>query len=239
LASCRRARKACASRKKPCVNRLSEGVAITEHGESDVMRSGWSIARRPIMQTRSGFILAAILTCGSVASLAACTSEAPRVHSAGLTTAPFEQYRTFSFGPEEAAPGETHATSKSTEVRGRARDAITTALAAKGYVLAEQKSDFIVMYGTGRAEEKFIRRSSHTDWLDENEDEDFTVGALVIDIFDGANGGQVWHGASRIEVDSNKVDPNLVLRSVQDILARFPNARREPIKVARVEAHQP
>ena len=197
---------------------------------------GGTIASQAIMQTRSAFILATILSCGGIATLAACTTEVPRVHSASLSTAPFDQYRTFSFGPEEAAPGETHASTKSAEVRRRARDAITTALVAKGYVLAEQKGDFIVMYGTGRAEENFIRRPAHADWLDENEDEDFTVGALVIDIFDGANGGQVWHGASRVEVDPNKVDPNLVQRSVQNILARFPNARPPSIKVAGIES---
>ncbi len=187
------------------------------------------------MQTRlSTYVLAGLLTCGNAAALAACTTGAPRVHSASLTTAPFDQYRTFSFGGAEPAPDETHATDHSSEVRRRAREAITTSLAAKGYVLAE-KGDFTVMYGTGRADENFVRRSSHADWLDENEDEDFTVGALVIDIFDGANGGQVWHGASRVEVDPNKVDASLVQRSVRDILAHFPNARSSPMKVARIE----
>ena len=176
--------------------------------------------------------LIALLACRNAVALTACTTEAPRVHSASLATAPFGQYRTFSFGGPAAAPDETHVTTHSSEVRHRAREAITASLSAKGYVLAG-KGDFTVMYGTGRADENFVRRPSHADWLDENEDEDFTVGALVIDVFDGSNGGQVWHGASRIEVDPNKVDANLVQRSVQDILAQFPNARRAPVIVAR------
>jgi hypothetical protein len=180
------------------------------------------------------FVLATLLACGSAVALAACTTDGPRVHSASLSTAPFAQYRTFSFGGAEPAPGETRATDHSAEVRRLARDAIATSLTAKGYVIAE-KGDFTVEYGTGRAEEDFVRRPSHADWLDENEDEDFTVGALVIDIFDGSNGGQVWHGASRVEVDRNKVDVNLVQRSVQDILAHFPIARHRAANVARAD----
>jgi hypothetical protein len=183
------------------------------------------------MRTPTNCALA--LICGLTIATPACTTDVPRAHSSALSTAPFDQYRTFSFGSDESAPEGAHTSSRTLEARRRAREAITTALVAKGYSTSEAKGDFVVMFGTGRMDEDFIRRPSHADWLDEDEDEDFTVGALVIDMFDGANGGQIWHGASRVEINPDKVDPGLVQRSVYDVLKSFPVARHATKSVAR------
>ena len=163
--------------------------------------------------------------------LPACT-EQPRVHTAGLATAPFDRYETFSFGPAGDAPEGTYMTPGAVEARRVARGIIATALVAKGYVVADGKGDFVVTYGMGRTDSTSMRRHDHTNFQGEDEDEDFTTGALVIDIFDGRTDGQVWHGASRVEIHPPRVDPDLLKHAVRDVLASFPDAKRTRTKLS-------
>lgn len=150
-----------------------------------------------------------------------------RSHSAGLATAPFPQYRTFSFGTDEGSPAGFKSTPRTAEVERRMLPLIAAVLQEKGYAPAEagKKGDVVVAYASGQR--KGIKRPAQSsrgaaDGLAEDEEADFVEGGLVIDMFDGTNDGQVWHGAARAEVDPDKIDDELLQRAVREVLAPFP-----------------
>jgi hypothetical protein len=146
------------------------------------------------------------------------------VHTASLKTAPFDHYRTFSFAQSEGSPEGYKLSPHSAEVQSRLKPLITGVLQQKGYALAPGKGDFVVAFGSGRRSVEIRHPAPAHDWLDENEDDDFTEGSIVIDMFDGSNDGQVWHGATRTDVSPDRVDPAQVERSVQEVLAPYPAA---------------
>jgi hypothetical protein len=45
---------------------------------------------------------------------------------------------------------------------------------------------------------------------------------LIIDVFDTATGGMVWHGAARVVIDPTAIDDALLERATTAILATFP-----------------
>jgi hypothetical protein len=150
-----------------------------------------------------------------------------RTHSAALATAPFPQYRTFSFGTGEGSPAGFKSSPRTAEVERRMLPLIAAVLQEKGYAPAEagKKGDVVVACASGAR--KGIKRPEHSahgaaDGLAEDEEEDFVEGSIVIDMFDGTNDGQVWHGAARAEVDPDKIDDQLLQRAVREVLAPFP-----------------
>jgi hypothetical protein len=150
-----------------------------------------------------------------------------RTHTASLSTASFSQYRTFSFGTDEASPAGFKSTPRTAEVERRMLPLITAVLQEKGYAPAEagKKGDVVVAIASGSR--KGIKRPAQVtrgaaDGMADDEEEDFTEGAIVIDMFDGANDGQVWHGAGRAEVNPDKIDDQLLQRAVREVLATFP-----------------
>ncbi|MFO0668022.1 MAG: DUF4136 domain-containing protein [Polyangiaceae bacterium] len=150
----------------------------------------------------------------------------PRVHAAGLPTAPFAEYRTFSVEANEATPPSYGSGPRTNEVRARMGELIKAELRDKGYALADgPKGDFVVAFSMGR-KNRSVPHAGGTrgDWLQEDEERDFVEGALVIDIYDGKNDGQVWHGAAQTEIDPDHVNPELMQRAVRDVLASYPRA---------------
>ena len=166
----------------------------------------------------------------------ACTSPAVQVHTAQLPTAPFATYRTFSFGPAELAPKGYAETPASRRVEERMAKLVLEELERKGYTLANgTKGDLVFALAAGRrdvvVEHPRPTLIEHPDpnageWLAENEQEDFVEGAIVIDVFDGANDGHVWHGAARAAIDPSRPNDDLLRRAVRDVLASFPDAQR-------------
>lgn len=148
--------------------------------------------------------------------------------SASLATAPFSQYRTFSFGGPEAAPKGFKSSPRTAEVEKRMQPVISAVLEEKGYAPAEagKKGDVVISCASGSR--KGIKRptsqSSHgaADGLANDDESDFVEGAIVIDMFDGTNDGAVWHGSARAEVNPDKIDDQLLQRAVKEVLAPFP-----------------
>jgi hypothetical protein len=163
------------------------------------------------------------LICASAAVVISCVRPID-VHTASLKTAPFDRYRTFSFAAPEGSPSGYRVSTRSAEVRLRVKPLIVAELQQKGYALAPAKGDFVIAYGTGRREVDLRHPGPAHDWLDENEDDDFTEASIVIDVFDGSNDGQVWHGATRAGIDPDRVDQAQLERSVRLILAPYPAA---------------
>lgn len=176
-----------------------------------------SMIKVMMLSTLVGLAPAAIGACSPV-----------RSHSAALATAPFPQYRTFSFGTDEASPAGFKSTPRTAEVERRMVPVITAVLQEKGYAAAEagKKGDVVIACASGAR--KGIKRpassSTHgaADGLSDDEEDDFVEGAIVIDMFDGTNDGQVWHGAARAQVDPDKIDDELLQRAVREVLAPFP-----------------
>ncbi len=171
-------------------------------------------------------MMVSALVCFAPAVVGGCSPV--RSHSAGLATAPFPSYRTFSFGTDEGSPAGFKSTPRTAEVERRMLPLIAAVLQEKGYAPAEagKKGDVVVACASGQR--KGIKRptqsSTHgaADGLSEDEEEDFVEGGIVIDMFDGTNDGQVWHGAARAEVDPEKINDELLQRAVREVLAPFP-----------------
>jgi hypothetical protein len=180
------------------------------------------VARSKVMRTALCWVLTGLVTFGAT-GLVACVQPVG-VHTASLPTAPFGRYRTFSFAAAEGAPEGYRLSPRSAEVQRQLKPLLIAELQQKGYTLATGKGDFVLAYGSGRRE-RVIRHSepSH-DWLDEDEENDFIEGSIVLDIFDGSNDGQVWHGATRAGIDPNSIDQAQLERSVRLLLEEYPSA---------------
>jgi hypothetical protein len=106
---------------------------------------------------------------------------------------------------------------------------IVAGLTQKGYIAAASGNvDLLIMFGSGRREATIHEGTAAlaTEWVPDDEDADFVEGSLVIDAFDGATGGKVWHGAARAEIDPDHIDDAPLQRSVAKLLTSFPRAAR-------------
>lgn len=172
------------------------------------------------------------------AAAAGCSQQLS-IHTAANPHASFATYRTFSFGPTEGPPGGYQVSPRSAEVQRRLQPLVAAALTEKGYSLASGKADFYIKYGSGRRTvpvkvgndepryKEFVNYDESAvspGWSADDETADFVEGSLVIDGFDGATGGKVWHGASQAKIDPDHLDDGLLKRSVEALLASFPGA---------------
>ena len=174
-----------------------------------------------------GLVAIGLTACAGGSVAAPSAAESPQVHSAVNPAASFDHYRTFSLGPAEAAPAGYQGSPRSAEVRRRLTPVISAALAGKGYTEATGKGDLLVLFGSGRREVAIPQGSSSVtaEWLPDDEDTDFVEGALVIDVYDGATGVRVWHGASRASINPARPDDTHLDRSAMALLANFPSAK--------------
>jgi hypothetical protein len=164
----------------------------------------------------------------------ATTAAITNMHTATNPGGSFDSYRTFSFGPTEGAPSGYLTTARSAEVQRRLAPLITAALTQKGYVPATAKGDIVIMFGAGVREEPTsspqappppkLHEASDMGWLPDDEEADFVEGSLVIDAFDGAGGHWVWHGASRANIDPDRIDDERLRGAVRELLGSFPDA---------------
>jgi Domain of unknown function (DUF4136) len=179
------------------------------------------------MRTTLFWALAGLVASGVMGPLAC--ARPVEVHSATLLTAPFGKYHTFSFAAPEGAPEGYQLSPRSAEVQRRLRPLLVAALQEKGYTLAAGKGDFVVAYGSGRRDRVIRHPERSYDWLDEDEEDDFIEGSIVLDVFDGANDGQVWHGASRAGINPDRIDEAQLGRTVRMLLANYPSATSTPL----------
>jgi hypothetical protein len=183
---------------------------------------GTRLAGQCLMRPALSFLLSVLLAAGAV-ELTACTRPVT-VHNASLPTAPFAKYRTFSFGDPEGSPQGYKVSPRSAEVQRRLKPIITAVFQEKGYSLATGKGDFVIAYGSGRRDAAILHRARSHDGMEEDEEDDFVEGSIVLDVFDGLNDGQVWHGATLAGINPEHVDPVQLERSVKLLLARYPSA---------------
>lgn len=171
---------------------------------------------------RTPILFAIAIACA--ASTSAC-SQGVRAHTASLSTAPFASYHTFSFEGSEGAPGGYVMSPASLQVVKRMQPIITFELENKGYLQSPAHGDFVVRFGSGRrvAEADHVRNQYQLS-LEEDEPTDFVEGSIVIDMFDGASGGQIWHGSARTEINPDKIDQKKLVDSIDDVLKKFPHA---------------
>lgn len=179
-------------------------------------------------------VLLALLAPAACASenqdvgLASPIDETMNVHTAANPSASFDRYRTFSFGPSEEAPPGHQTPVRFAQMQRRLQSLIAAVLTQKGYVPASGEGDFFVMFGSSRREVSPHESSSiGMEWLPDDEDADFAEGALVIDAFDAATGGKIWHGATSANIRPDRIDDHRLRRSVQELLAPFPTANAD------------
>src|SRR4051812_13579960 len=113
--------------------------------------------RRLTMAAMSSRNMQFALVCCFGLAVAACAPDV-QVRATSLPASSFTQYRTFSFGPPEAAPPGYSASSRSTDVRRRVEPIVSAVLQQKGYVLVQdQKADLVVELATG-SRERLVKR---------------------------------------------------------------------------------
>ena len=88
---------------------------------------------------------------------------------------------------------------------------------------ADSKPDLVIRVAAGRREQEIAHPHPAPRWLEEDEEEDFVEGALVIDAFDAATDELVWHGSARAEVNPNQIDDERLRRAVTSVMATFPS----------------
>ena len=147
-------------------------------------------------------------------------------HGEYLHTAPFASFHTFSFVPAKAPPEGYEVTARSAQIVELMKPIVSEALVRKGYVAAPEgeTGDVVFACAAGRRDTTKVRHVSWRQSLvtgEATEERDFVEGGLVIDAFD-RNGGQVWHGASRTEIDPARPSLDALRRAVGAALVRFP-----------------
>lgn len=157
-----------------------------------------------------------MLLLGAMTACAATSAPAMRVRTDSSAVASFATYRTFAFRLAGTPPAPFQVSARSFEVERRMRSLVVAELVRKGY--AEQPGpanpDFVVTFASGYAEEPV--------YVGEQPSSEAVVGAIVIDAFDASSAAQVWHGIAETEVDSERIDDQLLQTGVQRVLASFP-----------------
>src|SRR5579871_6193855 len=108
-------------------------------------------------------------------------------------SAPFGQYRSFSFGYTEESPTDEQPSPRTLEVERRVRDLVGSALRRRGYVEENTNPSFVVRFGAGFQrmgtrgfEESNPMRSDDEDYVDLQE--------LKLDVFDAGTKTRIWRG---------------------------------------------
>lgn len=152
------------------------------------------------------------------------TSTNLTLHTAENPGATFEAYKTFSFGTSEGAAGEATLSPQAQEVQRRLLPLVAGALIEKGYSpAATGRGDLVVVARSG-ARQASSPTTAGAGWLPDDENRDFVDGSLVVDVFDGAHGHWVWHGASQASIHPDAIDPQRLEQAVRDLLGSFPTA---------------
>jgi hypothetical protein len=155
---------------------------------------------------------------------AACytaSAPAPQIQTAASSSAPFAEYRTFSFGFTENPPTAYHASARSLEVEHRVRELTCAALREKGYVKDDAAPNLLVRLGAGTQQDTEADVEVDPTWSSKKDT--FDIGKIEVDIFDASTKTAVWRGSAVSQIDLTKnIDNGLLRRVVQSILAAFP-----------------
>jgi len=159
------------------------------------------------------------------ACLAACAAPSPTVETTSATVATFDRYRTFAFGEPEQPPEGFELSPRTEAVQNRMKAMVASALSRKGYVVAQENPDLLVMVVAGEASSSRERKRSRTAAAVMGEREETIVvpaGAIVVDVFDTAKGERVWQGIATGEIKESGIDENRLATTVDRIMTKFP-----------------
>lgn len=137
--------------------------------------------------------------------------------------------KTYALGSTEQAPPRYRSSPKSQEAARHIGPMLEAALKMKGYEPAKSvaDADLVWMYAAGRREVQKAPTMTNRESGDSLSEptEEFEEGAVIIDALD-KNGVQAWHGFGRAEIDPKNVDDAVLRKTVDQIMARFPNAAK-------------
>ena len=158
----------------------------------------------------------------TTACAAGAAPNKPMATSFAAPRAPFENYRTFSFGLADQPKVGYEVTPRSLEVQRRLRPAIVEALQARGYVEDATKADIVVKVAAGTG---VIPNPA----ADRAQPGGPARGFIGIHIYDAPSGTEVWQGSAFAEIDPEKIDDALLKRGVEHMLAEFPKRKPAPL----------
>jgi len=144
-----------------------------------------------------------------------------RVKTNSAVVSSVAQYRTYSHETAPVAPAGYSPTKLTAEVLEKTRRRIDVEMEKKGYVLVPS-GDLVVRISSGvRTVDDHPTGAVNAAGAPEDRDR---LGAIVVDIFDRANEGHLFHGYARDEVhaDANEEQIN---RAVMQILEPLPSRR--------------
>ncbi len=139
-------------------------------------------------------------------------------------SADFAGYKTFTQAPAPEAAA--NLVGYSSIVGGQIQEEIATQLQAKGFRAASpETADLVVVTAISGQQRADVVSDGGFGWYGGYGDA-YTVryveGTLIIDIFDRAKKRLLFHGWDQKDIFSSSADSSLVLKSVQEILAKFP-----------------
>jgi hypothetical protein len=165
-------------------------------------------------------LLGATISCHAMtASLTPAFAATPPA----TQTATFARYHTFSFALPGQPPEGYDISERSLQAAGRAQQAVVADLVRKGYVEESsngEKSDFVVRLSSGTRE--LLLGDPETGYRPPYSQE----AKVTIDLFDAANGSQVWHAVAIANADAQTIDvhvPAAVRTAIAAVPAQSPS----------------
>jgi Domain of unknown function (DUF4136) len=174
----------------------------------------------------------AIALLGATISCHAMTASQTPAFAATLPAsqmAALARYHTFSFALPGQPPVGYDISERSLQAEERAQQAVVADLVRKGYAQESsngEKSDFIVRLSSGTRE--LLSSDPETGFPPPYSEE----AKVTIDLFDAANGSQVWHGVAIADADAQTIDVQ-VPAAVRTAIAAVPAQSPSTSSVAR------
>jgi hypothetical protein len=163
-------------------------------------------------------IASVIFGLSLVACHAVTNAAGPEIRTVASPSAPFAQYRSFSFAlSDQPTPG-YRPSAESFEIERQVRMLIVGALNQKGYTENPGKSDFVVRFRSGQME---VVGSTGGESEGTRSSSLVEQGELAVDVFDTSTQTHVWQGTAVAIIDPAAMDAGL-RRAVEELLARFP-----------------
>jgi hypothetical protein len=181
---------------------------------------------------RMGVIVAAALLGFACPAGEAGCGNAIDVHTTTSPTADFSRYHTFTIGASERVPTRYHEASRATQAEQRAQELVTEILQSKGYRLTPN-ADLVVRISAELRHRQVpipmappLPGSPPAEtWSTEDGAGEILEGALVVDVYDGATGALLWHGAATAFIDPDRFDDDRLRRGVAEVMSTFPERR--------------
>lgn len=155
---------------------------------------------------------------GVTTACSATSSNTPHATASGIGSprADFGKYQTFSFGAANQPASGYATTERSLEVQRKLASLVEASLQERGYQPSAAGADLVIKIstGSGTLPGDAVQRG--------NSAAATPAGFIGIDAYDSTTGAGIWHGSAFAEIDSERIDEQLLARGVQEMLASFP-----------------